>query len=152
MSGDSSTLVKDPVCGKDVDTLRARAVGIFGGVTYYFCSADCKSKFKDPRKTPREPAQAAPAAKAPSAKEKAATKEKSVKIAVPPAEEPAVEEVRYARTRSRREPEAEPAVPSDPSPSIQAEVEAVKGSGRAWMLVFLLFACAGVVMYFALRK
>src|SRR5205823_6140000 len=33
------------------DTLRARAVGIFGGVTYYFCSADCKSKFKDPRQS-----------------------------------------------------------------------------------------------------
>ena len=45
--------VKDPVCGKEVDTLRARAVGIFGGVTYYFCSADCTAKFKDPRKEPR---------------------------------------------------------------------------------------------------
>ena len=33
MSGDDSRMVKDPVCGKDVDTLRARAVAIFGGVT-----------------------------------------------------------------------------------------------------------------------
>jgi YHS domain-containing protein len=46
---DESRIVKDPICGKDVDTLRARAVGIFGGVTYYFCSADCKAKYRDPR-------------------------------------------------------------------------------------------------------
>jgi YHS domain-containing protein len=45
--------VKDPICGREVDPLRARAVGIFGGVTYYFCSADCKGQFADPRKTPR---------------------------------------------------------------------------------------------------
>ena len=45
--------VKDPICGKEVDTLRARAVGIFGGVTYYFCSQECKAKFVDPRKSPR---------------------------------------------------------------------------------------------------
>jgi len=50
---DESRIVKDPICGKDVDTLRARAVGIFGGVTYYFCSAECKAQYKDPRKTPR---------------------------------------------------------------------------------------------------
>jgi YHS domain-containing protein len=46
---DESRIERDPICGKEVDTLRARAVGIFGGVTYYFCSAECKSKFKDPR-------------------------------------------------------------------------------------------------------
>lgn len=45
--------VKDPICGRELDPLRARAVGIFGGVTYYFCSVDCKGKFSDPRKTPR---------------------------------------------------------------------------------------------------
>jgi YHS domain-containing protein len=45
--------VKDPICGKDVDTLRARAVGIYGGVTYYFCSQECKAKYVDPRKAPR---------------------------------------------------------------------------------------------------
>lgn len=48
---DESRMVKDPICGKEVDTLRARAVGIFGGVTYYFCSAECKSKFRDPRQS-----------------------------------------------------------------------------------------------------
>jgi YHS domain-containing protein len=55
MTKDDSRIVKDPICGKDVDTLRARAVGIFGGVTYYFCSADCKAKYQDPRQTPRPP-------------------------------------------------------------------------------------------------
>ena len=40
---------KDPVCGKIVDPLRARAVGIFGGVTHYFCSPECKVRFADPR-------------------------------------------------------------------------------------------------------
>src|SRR3954467_391296 len=49
---DESRMVKDPICGKDVDTLRARAVGIFGGVTYYFCSAECKAKYVDPRQQP----------------------------------------------------------------------------------------------------
>jgi YHS domain-containing protein len=44
----------DPVCGRAVDPLRARAVGIFGGTTYYFCSADCKSRYADPR-APRDP-------------------------------------------------------------------------------------------------
>jgi YHS domain-containing protein len=41
---------KDPVCGRDIDPLRARAVGIFDGAMYYFCSADCKARFSDPRK------------------------------------------------------------------------------------------------------
>ena len=42
MTEDDSRIVKDPICGKDVDTLRARAVGIFGGVTYYFCSRSAR--------------------------------------------------------------------------------------------------------------
>ncbi len=41
--------VLDPVCGKPVDPLRARAVGIYAGVTRYFCSQACKAKFADPR-------------------------------------------------------------------------------------------------------
>lgn len=59
MTKDDSRIVKDPICGKDVDTLRARAVGIFGGVTYYFCSADCKAKYQDPRQQPRTPVEPA---------------------------------------------------------------------------------------------
>ena len=63
MTKDDSRIVKDPICGKDVDTLRARAVGIFGGVTYYFCSADCKAKYQDPRQQPRAPVEPAAPAK-----------------------------------------------------------------------------------------
>ena len=58
-------MVKDPICGKDVDTLRARAVGIYGGVTFYFCSQDCKAKYVDPRKAPRPEPTPAPKAPAP---------------------------------------------------------------------------------------
>jgi YHS domain-containing protein len=36
---------RDPVCGQDVDSLRARAVGIWGGRTYYFCSPEHKAEF-----------------------------------------------------------------------------------------------------------
>lgn len=50
-----SRLVKDPICGKEVDTLRARAVGIFGGVTYYFCSLACKEQYVDPRREQTAP-------------------------------------------------------------------------------------------------
>ena len=63
MTKDDSRIVKDPICGKDVDTLRARAVGIFGGVTYYFCSAECKAKYQDPRQHPRAPVEPAAPAK-----------------------------------------------------------------------------------------
>ncbi len=50
----------DPVCGKEVDVLRARAVGIFGGVTFFFCSSACKSRYNDPRATPRPEADSKP--------------------------------------------------------------------------------------------
>ena len=41
--------MRDPVCGKAVDPLRARAVGIYGGTTQYFCSPECKASYRDPR-------------------------------------------------------------------------------------------------------
>ena len=36
---------RDPVCGQPVDPLRARAVGIWGARTYYFCSPEHKAEF-----------------------------------------------------------------------------------------------------------
>lgn len=142
---------KDPVCGKEVDTLRARAVGIFGGVTYYFCSPDCKAKFSDPRKSARPPSVngpvAAPAGGVPVAAES--------RRAEPEAESkgPAAESVKYARSKPKREPEPEPdEVKRDPSPSVEAEVDAIKGGGKAWMVVVLLFVVAGVVLFYAFRK
>ncbi len=38
-------LVKDPVCGMDVDPHTARYSTVHDGHTYYFCSAGCKTKF-----------------------------------------------------------------------------------------------------------
>ena len=124
---DESTVVKDPVCGKEVDTLRARAVGIFGGVTYYFCSAECKSKFKDPRRVPREPT--------------------------------AQGKLAQAETKKKREPEPAPPKAAD-APEAEAaggdelleDEPAPKKSGAgAWVIVAMLFAAAGTVLFFALK-
>jgi YHS domain-containing protein len=52
---DPNEAVKDPVCGRPVDPLRARAVGIFNGTTHYFCSQECKTQFGDPRIGPSAP-------------------------------------------------------------------------------------------------
>jgi len=38
-------MVKDPVCGMQVDERQARATAEHKGQTFYFCSQDCKSKF-----------------------------------------------------------------------------------------------------------
>ena len=35
----------DPVCGMKVDDQKAAAQSTYGGKTYYFCCAGCKSKF-----------------------------------------------------------------------------------------------------------
>ena len=42
-------LVRDPVCGMNVDPATANQRADYGGATYYFCSPGCRSKFvKDP--------------------------------------------------------------------------------------------------------
>lgn len=38
-------LVKDPVCGMDVDPQQAAATEEHEGQTFYFCSHDCHQKF-----------------------------------------------------------------------------------------------------------
>jgi len=44
-------MVKDPVCGMQVDEKTARARLEYEGTTYYFCSDGCKERFKeDPHK------------------------------------------------------------------------------------------------------
>jgi Cu+-exporting ATPase len=40
------TIVRDPVCGMDVDTRTARFQHELGGSAYYFCSERCLDKFK----------------------------------------------------------------------------------------------------------
>jgi YHS domain-containing protein len=161
MVADDSHIVKDPVCGKDVDTLRARAVGIFGGVTYYFCSAECKAKFVDPRKEARPADQPAWDPKDRPERQRRSTMEnwKVLADAAEPSRGFAGESgVRYAKTLKKRpEPEPEPKEQQEPkkattSPSIEEEVAVSRGSGRVWVVVFLLFAAAGAALFFAFKR
>lgn len=41
----STTVVKDLVCGMDVDTSAAAGQSDYKGSTYYFCGQSCKKKF-----------------------------------------------------------------------------------------------------------
>jgi YHS domain-containing protein len=44
-------MVKDPVCGMDVDPAKAAAKTEYKGKTYYFCAPGCKVAFeKEPEK------------------------------------------------------------------------------------------------------
>ncbi len=45
------TVVKDPVCGMDVDERKAAGTSVHHGQTYYFCSSGCKAAFdKEPER------------------------------------------------------------------------------------------------------
>jgi P-type Cu+ transporter len=41
----STTAVKDPVCGMDIETATAAGRTEHKGQTYYFCASKCKEKF-----------------------------------------------------------------------------------------------------------
>ena len=44
-------MVKDPVCGMEIDPKTATGKSDYQGQTYYFCSAGCKKAFdQDPQK------------------------------------------------------------------------------------------------------
>lgn len=44
-------MVKDPVCGMDVNPAEAAGTSEYQGQTYYFCSPGCKKAFdKEPAK------------------------------------------------------------------------------------------------------
>jgi YHS domain-containing protein len=48
-------MVKDPVCGMEVDEQKAAATAVYHGQTYYFCAQACKTAFeKDPSKYKEE--------------------------------------------------------------------------------------------------
>ncbi len=48
-------MLKDPVCGMEVDETKAAATSLFQGTTYYFCTQACKNAFdKAPEKYPEE--------------------------------------------------------------------------------------------------
>ncbi|MGZ3407992.1 MAG: YHS domain-containing protein [Polyangia bacterium] len=142
--------MKDPICGKDVDTLRARAVAIYGGVTYYFCSADCKAKYTDPRKT-------VPAT---------APRETGERRREPQPSTAAddIEPVRYARSRIRRitgevsspmvqidlSPNKKPAPP--PADAAGDDVLEPARSGRPWVwIAIVMLLIAGGVIYYTLK-
>jgi Cu+-exporting ATPase len=38
-------MVRDPVCGMDIDPTTAAANAEYGGTTYYFCSQGCHDRF-----------------------------------------------------------------------------------------------------------
>ena len=38
-------LIKDPVCGMEIDTNQAPETATYQGATYHFCSPMCKTKF-----------------------------------------------------------------------------------------------------------
>ena len=38
-------MMKDPVCGMELDSSQASAQSQYQGQTYYFCSVECKQKF-----------------------------------------------------------------------------------------------------------
>ena len=41
----SATVVKDPVCGMEVETASTAGHTEYAGQTYYFCGSNCKEKF-----------------------------------------------------------------------------------------------------------
>jgi len=43
--GEATDMVKDPVCGMNVDPGNAKHSSGYSGRTYYFCSQACKTKF-----------------------------------------------------------------------------------------------------------
>jgi len=53
---EGATLVRDPVCGMTVDPATATEKAEYGGETYHFCSAACRSAFdKDPARYAAQP-------------------------------------------------------------------------------------------------
>lgn len=49
--GEAGVMVKDPVCGMNVDESKAAATAVYRGQTYHFCSQGCKATFE---KTPEK--------------------------------------------------------------------------------------------------
>jgi len=154
MSDDQSRIVKDPICGKDVDTLRARAVGIFGGVTYYFCSQECKAKFVDPRQAEQATGNRQQATGNGGERRRAAAEPELASDAPP---------VKYAHSRVRRVTGdvGTPVVQIDLSPNKKAakpdamaeaggdelDVPARSGRGWAWIAIVMLIIAGGVIFF-----
>jgi len=55
-------LVKDPVCGMEIESVTAAGRTVYEGVEYFFCSTECKrefdqnpAKYREPRFTKKGP-------------------------------------------------------------------------------------------------
>ena len=46
MKGNLMAIVKDVVCGMEIEPTEAVATSEYEGKTYYFCSVSCKEKFE----------------------------------------------------------------------------------------------------------
>ena len=143
--------VLDPVCGKPVDPLRARAVGIYAGVTCYFCSQDCKAKFADPR---------VGNAAAPNGVERRWSEQQPMPT-VPSSNsnEWFVKGEAAAKTPVPRVPdrfsdlEQQALIPAEmaPTPSILIEVQASKRGAMPWLWLALAVAGGIVLAFIGLR-
>jgi P-type Cu+ transporter len=53
----NSVIVKDPICGMDIDTANSPLQTAYKGQTYHFCQAECKQKFlNNPKEFVTKPA------------------------------------------------------------------------------------------------
>ena len=53
----TNTVVRDPVCGMEVDVEEAAGASTYKGNTYYFCSMNCKRRFDQAPEATLEPAE-----------------------------------------------------------------------------------------------
>ena len=74
--------IRCPVCNREVDALRARAVSIWGGRTFYFCTPEHKEAFaRDPAAQQRAAGVvAAPSGTGPSASVPPSARERSMPV------------------------------------------------------------------------
>jgi YHS domain-containing protein len=144
-SGNQAPVIRDPVCGKGVDPLRARAVGIFGGVTCYFCSPECKAAYRDPRSAAK------------SAPPPAGERRLSEPGAGPDdgsgewfARRPAPAPIPRPDSFTDLDASAVPVRAQPPSPSLVIDLKATR-KRRSWLWLVLLALGGVAIVYLGLR-
>jgi YHS domain-containing protein len=145
--------VLDPVCGKPVDPLRARAVGIYAGITRYFCSQECKAKFSDPRMV---------SGNGPNGVERRWTGEQPAPMPSMPSSNSnewfvkgeAESKVPQARAAERfTDLDNQPPIDKEmaPTPSIMIEVQASRRGAAPWLWLAVAIAGGVVLAFIGLR-
>jgi YHS domain-containing protein len=161
---------RDPVCGKDVDELRARAVGIWGGRVFYFCSAEHKAEFmRDPARLSAAGVAGAgtPASGVPTEiRREVSSKSRRTPVrgsatdetrAPPPAPPPAPAPSITVTSTQLERPDATPLPPPAPAPSDLAEQTGVVGatSGRGpwlWIVIGVIVLALAAIGVLVLRR